>query len=105
MAVFGVAASTAERLKLEARRARTFDHGVIAVAAMSVMDDPRIRGAGGTVQKLAPNDVINILYGRVFGVTLFAAWGYVLRDVMDDDDFDALTTRWRSVIGEPVPGG
>jgi len=105
MAAQGAAATSVVRSQDSARRAGTFDGMLIGLAAMTLLDDPAIAEPGRRGRALGRKDVVNKLYGRVLAVVWFAAWGYVLRDLLIEEDFDALSARWRSVIGEPSTSG
>jgi len=105
MAAQGAAAAGIERSRDKAGRAGTFDGPLIALAAMALADDPSIAEAGRKVTPLDRKDLVEKLYGRALAVVWFAAWGYVMRDLLAEADFEALSARWRTVIGEPSTSG
>jgi hypothetical protein len=105
MAAQGAAVTSVERSKGNTGRAGTFDGDLIALATMAVMDDKSISEAGRMGKPLDRKQVVNAVYGRVVAVVWFAAWGYVMKDLLTEAEFEALSARWRNVIGEPPTSG
>jgi hypothetical protein len=105
MAAQGAAATSVARSKDNAGRAGSFDGPLLGIAAMALVDDPLIEKAGRSGSPLDRKDVVKTLYGRALAVVWFAAWGYVMRDLLTEADFEALSARWRAVIGESPMSG
>ena len=105
-ALMAAAASASAAVKVA--RAAALEDGsltsdALVVALLAFMKDPEIAPPTERSHWTSARELDAMLYNRASLAVFFAAWGYVLRDLLTKVDFEAVAGRWLAVVGEPDP--